>query len=465
MKSSFGFRRSLILLLLLTLILAPRPLAGLLDMLSADRLDAAHDFAAAASVYASAAERLPWLPSLWERAGRAAFFSGDPDSAVLYLERANERGALSAWGWTYLGGAYLELGEAGLADAALRHALPLAEALQKFAEAARSRGDFSGAVDAWRRSIDYGLNEALNHYQLGLLLAATRPEEALPDLMQAARLDPALAAPVQSLRTAINTALGSDDPAYRFLFVGRALAALGEWDLAEEAFRNAIDANLRYAEAWAWLAEARQQRSLDGGPQLHRALTLNPDLAVVQGLYGLYLQRQGQLEEARIAFLKAAAREPGEASWQLALGSLSEQSGDLVAALGYLNRAVALAPASAPAWQALASFSLRNSTDLSGSGLQAARRLVELAPDDWRSLDLAGQILMETGDTAGAEALLKKALELATEQAGPALHLALLYLQAGDRAAAHSYLSLARTFDPQGPIGERAERLLQQYFP
>jgi tetratricopeptide (TPR) repeat protein len=464
-RKTFGPRQILILLLLLTLILVPRPIAGYLDITTADRLDAAGDYPASAAAYRSAAGRLPWEPELWERAGRAAYFSGDPGSAVGDLERANARGALSPWGWYYLGAAYLELGELDRAEAALKQALPLGEAFWKLAEAERRAGDFAGAITQLRLGLDNGLEDAGAHYALGLLLAATRPEAALPDLMQAAQLDPTLDAPIQSLRTALNTGDTSDDPASRFVYSGQALGALGEWDLAEEAFRNATAADPRSAAAWAWLAEARQQRGLDGGIQMQQALTLNPDLAMVQGLYGLFLQRQGQLEGARTAFLEAVAREPDDAGWQLALAGLSEQTGDLVAARGYLMRAAELAPDSIPAWRALTSFCLRNNVEVATTGLLASRRLIQLAPDDWQSHDLAGQILLETGDRAGAEALLKKAVELDPTQAAPALHLALLYLQMGNQPGAYSYLNLAMAFDPDGPYGQRAARLLEQFFP
>ncbi len=64
-------RNALILIILLVLILAPRPAAGYLDIRQARRFDAAGNYAAAASAYATAAERLPWEPSLWEKAGDA----------------------------------------------------------------------------------------------------------------------------------------------------------------------------------------------------------------------------------------------------------------------------------------------------------------------------------------------------------------------------------------------------------
>jgi tetratricopeptide (TPR) repeat protein len=468
---TLGPRQILILFLLLTLILAPRPLAGYLDLEHATRLSmeqgAYLDFA---PYYASAAERIPRRPDLYEQAGQAYLNGGSYPTAEQYFRLALQHHALTPEGWIAWGDALYAEGQFELAvlywhgaDAQADYSSAIVH--ERLGRGYEKMGDYVSAIAEYDMYLQAYPNDGPARYRLGLILAARIPEKALPELMQAAQLDPTLDARVQGLRTALNIAINSDDPAYRLVYSGQALGALGEWGLAEEAFRNAVAADPRSAGAWAWLAEARQQRGLDGGPQLQRALTLNPDLAMVQGLYGLYLQRQGRLEDARTAFLKASAREPGDAGWQLALGSLSEQSGDLIAALGYLTRAVALAPASAPAWRALASFSLRNNVELAATGLPAARRLIELAPDDWQSYDLAGQILLETGDAAGAEVVLKKAIELEPIQAAPALHLGLLYLQTGDGAQAYSYLNQALAFDPDGPYGRQAARLLGQYFP
>jgi len=60
---------------------------------------------------------------------------------------------------------------------------------------------------------------------------------------------------------------------------------------------------------------------------------------------------------------------------------------------------------------------------------------------------------------------LKKAIELDSSQAAPFLHLGLLYMQTGDRAAALASLNQAKASDPNGSIGWQANRLLEQYFP
>ncbi len=455
----------LILISVLMLILAPRPLTGLMDLSSAVRFDKAGEHIAAALAYKSAAERLPWQPSLWEKAGMSARLGSNLPDAITLLTQAAARNAISKNGWISLGLADQESGDLPSAMNAWRNALPMAEAYRYLAEGQRISGDFPTALDSWHASLLQEPQEAAAHYQVGLLEMALAPSKALPDLMQAAQLDPKLDASVQDLRRALNAALLSDDRSYQFVISGRALGASGNWDLAAEAFRNAIALRADYAEAWAWLGEAKQQQGQDGSTEIERALAINPDSAMLQSLYGLYLQRQKQPEKALTAFQKAAALQPEEPGWQMALGGAYEQNGNLIAALEHYQRAVELAPDEAAAWRALAEFSLRNSVDLAGTGLPAARRLVELANNDWQADDIAGQILMENADIIGAEALLKKAVELDPTQAAPALHLGLLYLQTGNLVSAYSYLNQAKVFDPDGPYGWQAKRLLEQYFP
>jgi tetratricopeptide (TPR) repeat protein len=465
MKKAFGLTHVLILISLISLILAPRLLTGALNLRSAQRFEAVGNDAQAAQAYAQAAQRLPWMPSLWEKAGVMALQAGDAKTAITFLNKAVAVGKVSTWGWLSLGRAYQAGGQLSLAVKAWEHAVPLAQANIELACAQRSLGNFTKAIEYWRATIALEPENTIAHYTLGLLFLATAPGEALTQLMQAARLDPHLDPTVQGLRTALNTGLTLEDGAVQFLVSGRALAALGEWDLAAEAFRGAIVRSSNAAEAWAWLSEAQQQQGQDGSPEMEHALALGPQLAIVQGLYGLYLQRQGQPLAAEAAFQKAANLEPTNPGWQMAMGSASEQTGDLVAALGYYRQAVDLTPQDASTWRALAAFSLNNSVDLATTGLPAALKVIKLAPDDWQSFDLAGQAEFLLEDYSAAEIYLKKAIQLDPTQAAPALHLGLVYLQTGERTRAWSYLNLARTFDPDSSYGWQAGRLLEQYFP
>ena len=463
------FNNALIIITLLVLILLPRPAAGYLDIGQARQFDAVGNYPAAAAAYVAAAERLPWQPSLWEKAGDAYLNGKDYTHAKYAYEVAVDRQALSPHGYMDWGDAVFALGNPGAAvdlwNEQMTKGVSPSTLLPRIAHGYQDLRLYTDEINAWQKYLVYRPDDAAAHYRLGLLLATSAPAEALPELMQAVRLDPALDTSVESLRSALNTALLSDDRAYQFVVSGRALGAAGNWDLAEQAFRNAIAVQADYAEAWAWLGEAKQQLGQDGLVEIGRAIAFDPNSAMVESLYSLYLQRQKQPKQALAAMQKAAALEPENPGWQMALGEAFEQTGDLVSALAYYQNATVLSPNEAAFWRALAEFSLRNNLDLAGIGLPAARRLVELSNSDWRSDDIAGQILLETDNLVGAEMLLKKAIELDPTQAAPYLHLGLLYMQSGDRTAAFAYLKQAKAFDQDSPIGWQASRLLEKYFP
>ena len=460
-----GLNSILILMLLILLILVPRPLAGELELSSANRLEAVGNQAGAASAYASAAARLPWMSSLWERAGEAALLANDAESSILFLNKAIEQGAISKLGWLDLGTASQQRGDISSAMKAWKRAIPLADAYRYLAQAQQMADNFPAAIEDWQAYVAQVPDNANAHYQLGLLFAATNLEKAQPELMRAIQLSPDLEKPIQGLRTALNTAFLSDNHAYQYLVSGQALAALGHWDMATEAFHNALRANANYAEAWAWLGLAKQQQGQVGSYEFGQALTFNPESAIVQGLYGMYLQHEGKLNEALAAYQKAANLEPDNPGWQMALGNAFEQAGDLVSAYSNYSHAVELAPEDPSTWRALATFSVNNVVDVDVAGMPAARKLVELAPDDWQSYDLAGQAAYLLYDYSTAETYLKKAIELAPTQAAPDLHLGLVYLQVGALPSAYSFINLAKTFDPNGRYGWQAGRLLEQFFP
>ncbi|MBI4730932.1 MAG: tetratricopeptide repeat protein [Chloroflexi bacterium] len=468
MNQTFGLRQTLILLLLLTIILAPRPLAGAADLDSARRFEAAGDYAAAASAYAAAAARIPWRAGLCGQAGQAFWLAGDAGQAIFWFAKGESRQALSLSDWLAYGDALAALGDEAAAIRAWEQSLqidPSAGAYLRLAQASRRGEDLPQAIEYLYQALALAPEDAEAHYQLGLLLAATAPEKALPELMRAAALDPEMDETVQALRAELNRAFLVEDRAYQFTVSGRALAFLGEWDLAAEAFRRAIEADAEYAEAWAWLGEARQQQGQDGRTQLARALLLEPQSASIQALDGLYWMRQGKPEKALAAYEKAAALEPENSVWQVSLGDAASASGDLLTASQHYRRAVELAPEDPAAWRALALFSLENDTDVENTGLVAARQLLRLAPDDWLTYDIAGRIAIRIGAQVEAETHLLKAIELAPQEPASHFHLALAYLESGQNSQAYDKLVDTLALDPAGPFGWQANRLLEQYFP
>ncbi len=459
----------LILLGLLLVVALPPVLTGWVNLRQGEQAMAAGRFPEAAANYSLAARRLPCRPALWEMAAQAAFEAGDAQAAIPLFERAEDKKALSPQGWLAWGDAYQQSGDVASALATWQAGIaqhgPSAAVYARLARAYRLQGGYPAAIEAWRASLDLDSGNADAHYQLGLLLASTAPELALPELMQAARLDPGLDAPVQGLRASLNAGLLVDDRPYQMLISGRALAALGEWELAAEAFRRAVAARRDYAEAWAWLSEARQHLGADGLPDLQTALLLDPDSPGVNALVGLYWQRQGGADQALAYFQKAMRLEPENAAWQVAAGSAAEQSGDLVAALAYYKQAVALDPQGAAYWRSLASFCARYQVEVTETGLPAAQRLLALAPEDWQSQDVMGQIVQAAGDPLSAEKYYLRALELAPDQAALHFHLGVLYLQMGRAQPAYDNLVKTQKLDPDGPYGWQAGRLLERHFP
>ena len=127
----------------------------------------------------------------------------------------------------------------------------------------------------WHRAAPASAQAA---FRLGLLLSVVEPDQALPLLIQASSQDPAYTAEVQKIRRGIGQAGEEEDPGYQWLVIGRALGNAGHWDLAEIAFQKAVDARPDYAEAWAFLAEAKFQVGEDGAADMQRAEELDSAL-------------------------------------------------------------------------------------------------------------------------------------------------------------------------------------------
>ena len=100
---------------------------------------------------------------------------------------------------------------------------------------------------------------------------------------------------------------------------------------------------------------------------------------------------------------------------------------------------------------------------VAGSYPQAAEvysRILELDPTDAEAHNDLGLALHYSGDTKGAIAQLREAVEKAPDLQRPWLTLGFLSMQAGDKTAAKSALERARDLSPESDIGKEATRLL-----
>jgi tetratricopeptide (TPR) repeat protein len=437
-----------------------------------------------AAAVAQAAQLAPWRADLWEQAGIFAFQGGDVTLATQYLQEAQRVGgdaALSPQAWLTLGDIHQRAGAWDKALSAWASAIavhgPSLEALSRLEKAHLHLGDWPAAADDLRRQIELAPENAQLHYRLGLMLSFQEPETALEALDQAAALEPRHQDTADAIRRALLSARFAESPAYTRLAVGRALAGLGEWDLAAEAFRRAVRERPDYAEAWAYLGEARQHAgqgtlritpssSSDGFQELQNALKLDPKSLAARTFLALYWTRQGDVAQALQTMREAAALDPNNPALQVQFASLQAQTGDLGGAQQAYERAIDLSPYDPAYRRALVTFALEYDYQVEELALPLARRLVSEYPDNAPTLELMGRILLKRNDLAGAERFLLRATQEDTQSATAHLHLGLVYALRGERALARQELNLAIDLaGDDGPTAAQARRLLETYFP
>lgn len=469
----------IILPLCLLLVLRPLPYSTAVERgLSQSRTAQEESYpAAAAHGLRQAVQREPWRTDLWEHIGRAEYAAGRSREALEALQTALDRNSLSIEGRFLMGEIAYQAGDTSAAEAAWPAVISdaqnnqqpdtalLAQAYERMLTIHTARGDFDAAVgllNAWNASPARGARSA---YLLGLYLSVTAPDAAEPPLLDAARQDPAYSARVQLMRRGLAQYLVADQPAYGWLMIGRSLGTVNEWALAENAFNQAIELAPHYAEAWAFLSEARAHTGGSGRPEIEKALALAPQSTVVNALYALSLRRQARYAEALEYLTAVAQQEPEEPFWQVEIAGVHAQKGDLTAARGAFETAVKLSPQNATYWQALAQFCVNYNMDIRGTGLPAAREAVKLAPEDPSALDVMGWTLANLDDSVTGERFLQQALEIDADHVSANLHLGQIYLSRQDLDQAGVFLRrAARQAEIGSTEAETARRLLQQYF-
>lgn len=462
--------KALILLTVIGLIVAPPALTGYASLRQAEAAYLALDDLQATEEYERAALLLPWRPDLWDQAGITRFRINDFEDAIRLLEIANERNVLSDVGWDVLGISYYETGNLDKAEKAWENGLKAYPSYAKYYShlilVYHERGNIQAEGDALERWVlSEGATDASARYRLGQLLSISNQERALDEFLLASSLDPEYDSVVETMRTTLNLASLAKYESSRLVIVGRGLGLVGEWSLAEEAFRQAVAADGENTEAWAWLGEAQQQFGRDGRAELDEALSLDRTNPVVRSLRGLYWMRQGRGDQALAEYLLAAEYDPDNPAWQISVGDAYAERGDLQAALGAYVRATEMDPTDATLWRLLAAFSTRYNVQVEEVGLPAARKAVALNREDPQTLDMLGWTLVLLERFEEAQDALKQALIIDPGFAPAYLHLGILAMQTSDWEVAHGNLVQARDLDADGQAGQQAQLLLNQYFP
>lgn len=419
----------------------------------------------------------------WEQAGLEALRAGDPQQAVeAFLQVPAEQ--LSAEGWLGLGDARLRLGETQEALAAWEQSRSLggaAEAIdRRQLELFLDQGDYRAAGEAAQRLAGLHPDDLELQYQAGLLLLVREPESALPYLDHAGEVFPQ----ARELRRRVLAGRRQEDRAYQLVAAGRGLAAVNEWTLAAEAFRQATQERPDYAEAWAYLGEALQhlpdggsspgpgsapaeadQTPVPGLAEIEKALALDPESVAAHTIHALYWGRQGRPDLAIQALEKAIALDPENPALLSELGAAQAAKGDLQAASSAYLQAVDLAADKTPYLLLLVAFSVNHEYEVQEMALPAARRAVRLAPDDPAAVDTLGWVLFSLNDLENARRFYLRALQIDPDYAPAHLHLGQLYWREGDPNLARQELELTLALDGDGPSGTQAARLLEDFSP
>jgi tetratricopeptide (TPR) repeat protein len=415
------------------------------------------------------ADREPYRPGLNEEIGSAAFAAGDYSGAIQSFNEAYALGELLPEGKVGLARALEKTGDAENAiliwkDLA-NQVVGANDAPMYLTNLLRKMRRYNDAVEAARQWQEKAPDDPEAAYELALLMAAGDPPEALEWLEIAARQDPAVyQSRLVSLRAASAQAGRNDVAGYKPVVMGRWLGNQGAWDLAEEAFREALRQSPGYAEAWAFLGQAKLQQGQDGIAEIERAIRLNPNSVIARALAALYWGQRGDTSKAIDEMQVVVQLEPAQPIWKVELGNLTAVNGDIPAAQVLFQEACRLAPDNATVWAETAHFSLTYAVDLRGFGLPAARKAVTLQPGDPQSLDLMGNVLFQLGDLYGAERILQLGINKNAHYAPYYFHLGQVYLQMKDLPKAAEYLHRAAALDPEGITGQQARRLIEQYL-
>lgn len=473
---SFYLRILLVSLVIALLGLAPLPHA-VGDLLHKATL--AHnqgDLLAASQDLAQVALYYPWRYELNLQAARYALEAGDPKATIQYLERPGTVTRLSLDDLILLGDAYYQSGDGYMAEAIWKRVTQLgdsAPAYKRLADLYLLRQDYSSAINALQEFQYLDPSDPHLYYQLGTLYAATDPMKALPFLLQGIKVDPTTASQAQDLYDKIRTANLFDQPAYTILISGRQLANMGEWELATVAFRHATELQPGYADAWAFLAEAKQQVLIQkigsagkaGLSDLENAIQLDPNSILANTFMGMYWERQEDYSKAQYYLEQAITSNPNDPYLYSELGNILAKAGDLPAAETRYENAIQLAPDAPLFYCLLAEFALEQQIQIRELALPAARQALNLAPDDARSLDVMTQVMLMLQDYHSAERFSLKAIQVDPDYAQAYLHLGTVYINLEQPDLAKHWLNQARSVGSGTWIAAQAKRLLEYYYP
>lgn len=320
-------------------------------------------------------------------AGAVLLDAGSSTEAVAMLRQSKERAPSAPGIDPLLARAYLADGKNAEAIALLKITTPAnmdEEAVYLLALAYAGLGDISKATQQFQTATGMDASDGRPLYHLGLIAERTPGGQAraLALLRDAVRLDSRN--PQYSLALA-RLLLVSDDAA-------EAKAVLLEMPvMAEvEVERSTL----------LGVALAATNDVVKAIPELERAATANPKLALAHNVLGFCFFRQGEYLKAAAEYQKAADLEPGRLLYLRDVALAYQRAAQAAPALAYAERANALSDATAGDGALLGK--LYAAAGRRGEAVRVLRRAVELNPDLDSLYYLLARTYQQMGDRVQA---------------------------------------------------------------
>ncbi len=432
--------------------------------------------------------RRPRDPQPWRMMGDFYAARGRLDEALHAYNHAIRRGDDTAALDLSLAQLHAELGDARqsarhLVNYLARHPEDRAERLT-LAQTSIWLADWANAEAELKQLLADDARDAAAHGWLGLLLIGPDPAAGMPHLQRAAD-DPVMTDVLAPVLDAERLSAVSDDPAYRLALLGVSFLGLDTpafqppatsgndlidrsnivvkkafIRLAIRSLLAAVYHSPSYADAYAYLGQALDEMGWSDWAlaSLRYALQLAPESPVVQTLMGLYWDRRESPALARRFYEVAYKQDRGNVTLCLEIAATYAAEGEYTAAEVWLLYAADIAPNDARVWETLAHFYIDSGIDVEESGLAAANRLLELAPNDAQAHDLIGWAYYLINDDTQSQASLTQALALDPTLASAHYHLGRLHArQSLDEEASQDYRRAA-DLDTEGELTTQLER-------
>lgn len=216
------------------------------------------------------------------------------------------------------------------------------------------------------------------------------------------------------------------------------------------------------AEILSFLGHARAQSGRPAMELFEQAQQLDPASALPLYFYGIYLRRQKALRVAEDSFNRAIELDPNNAAIYIELARTRADQGDFRAAETLYATAVSVAEDNVEIQLARVRFHASRGYNMAESGIPAAQEIIEADENNASAYDLLGWMQFLTGETAKAEASLRRAIELDPELVSARYHLARYLETTGQSASAVAQYRRVVDWDTSGAYRDRALQDLQR---